>query len=201
VNQYPDNVRGFVQLGQAPFNPDSPFAAKGVNVRLRRLRAPFGQWMGRFQQRFGGKAGYVAATELTPQGRNPSFRSMLPHNVTLPRVPSGWAPELHYQRREFFVEPPNLPGTVIPYTNFHPVYIPGLQGWKDTLPTNYAWRQMANQNFARWDMVGKMARTVITQKNVWKPVAQIPQGAGTGKVWRQARPYYVPDVINPSGTR
>lgn len=158
-----------------------------------------------------GNAGYVQATpypqgQIVPTTRRsgplPGTVSMLPHRVTAYRRPAFWNPTLHYKRQEYLVEPPNLPGTAIPYTLFHPVYIPGLQGYSDVLTTNYGVIQGRNQNFDKWNMLAFVNRHPVTGRgsklNVWKPNMKIPQGPGTGKVFQQPRPYYVPTIVNPS---
>ncbi len=153
-----------------------------------------------------GTPGYVQATPRTQgqivptdsrSGSIPGTVSMLPHRVTQYRRPAFWSPEQHYKRQEYLVEAPNLPGTAIPYTLFHPVYIPGLQGYGRVLPWNFAWIWGRN-NFEKFNSIGYLAKHPIQKQNAWKPAAKIPQGPGTGKVWQQPRPYYVPSIINPS---
>ena len=52
-------------------------------------------------------------------------------------------------------------------------------------------------------MLAKINAAVITgrgrQQNIWKPVMKVPQGVGQGQVWQVARPFYVPNIINPGG--
>ena len=133
---------------------------------------------------------------LQPRGALPGTVSMLPHRVTSYRRPAFWAPAQHFKRQEYLVEPPDLPGTAIPSTLFHPVYIPGLQGFMDVLPWNFAWAWGRN-NFERFGSVAALARRPVQRQNAWIPVARVPQGAGTGRVFQQPRPNYIPPVINP----
>lgn len=133
-----------------------------------------------------------------------AMRSMLPHNVTIAerRRPAFWNPTAHYKRIEFLVEPPLLPGTAIPYTLFHPTYIPGLQGFKDYLPWNFAWAWGRN-NFERFGALLARLRdeapsyqSTTRRAAVWKPAMQ-SQPFLNGQVWDQPRPWYMPLVINP----
>lgn len=134
-----------------------------------------------------------------PRGSLRGTVSMLPHQVTSYRRPSFWDPPQHFKRQEYVVEPPNLPGTAIPSTLFHPVYIPGLQGYMNVLPWNFAWA-WGRHNFEKWGSVAALAKRPAQRQNAWKPAMKVPQGPGTGRVFQQPRPFYVPPIINP-GTR
>lgn len=142
-----------------------------------------------------GTAGYVQ-----PTGSLPGTTSMLPHRVTQYRRPAFWGPMLHFKRQEYLVEAPMLPGTAIPYTLFHPVYIPGQQGWLDTTPWNFAvaWNQ---NNFERAGTLEWLADHPVTgrgtRQNVWRP-DMIKRPFLDAKVFQQPRPFYVPPIINPS---
>jgi hypothetical protein len=171
-----------------------------VMVDARKTRAPFGQWLGRFRERLSGAPDQRGNPgQITPMGRPPSTVSMLPHRVSIYKRASFWNPSINYKRQEYLVSPPDLPGTAIRYTLFHPVYIPGLQGWKGTLCTNYGWIQGMLQNFARWNMLAKIVNKPVSgrgrQMNVWKPVMR-PQPYGNARVWNQPRPSYMPPIIN-----
>jgi hypothetical protein len=133
---------------------------------------------------------------VQPSGSLPGTVSMLPHRVTSYRRPAFWSPVVHFVRREYVAPPPNLPGTAIPYTLFHPVYSPGQQGYMNTLPWNFGWA-WGKHSFAKWDSIGYLNAHPVQLQNAWKPVMKVPQGAGTGRVWRQPRPDYTPPVINP----
>ena len=139
------------------------------------------------------------AGAVHPRGSLPGTVSMIPHRVTSYRRPAFWNPAQYYKRQEYLVEPPNLPGTAIPYTLFHPVYIRGLQGYQDVLPYNFAW-QWGRHNFEKWVSLQYLVEHPVTRQNAWKPAMKIPQGPGTGRVFQQPRPSYIPSIINP-GTR
>ena len=139
------------------------------------------------------------AGAVRPQGSLPGTVSMIPHRVTSYRRPAFWSPEQHFKRQEYLVEPPNLPGTAIPYTLFHPVYIRGLQGYQDVLPYNFAW-QWARHNFEKFGSLQYLVEHPAQRQNAYQPVMRSPRGAGTGRVFQQPRPSYVPQIINP-GTR
>lgn len=198
---FPDSRRGFAAAGAAPAGP-SPFTASGAQVRANIRRGPFGGWMGRFRERIAGTVGGQRGQDASMRGGRVGTSTLMPHRVAVYRKPAFWAPATHYKRQEYLVAPPDLPGTAIQYTLFHPVYIPGLQGWRDTLPTNYFWRWGQNTNFERWDMLGRLARpgSVVTgrgrQQNVWKPQMRVPQGVGQGQVFMQPRPFYTPIIVN-----
>jgi hypothetical protein len=142
-----------------------------------------------------GTQGYVQ-----PRGSLPGTVSMVPHRVTQYRRPSFWDPLMHFQRREFMVRPPMLPGTAIPFTLFHPVYIPGQQGWMNTTPWNFAvaWNQI---NFEKANTIGFLAVHPATGQgsriNAWRP-DMIGRPFGDARVFQQPRPFYVPPIINPS---
>lgn len=199
--RFPGDRPGFQALGQAPPTQPNPFTSRGYSVEHIR-RGPFGGWFGRFRERIGGVPGGQRG-DVGGGGRLPGTTTLLPHRVTVYRKAAFWAPQQHYKRQEYLVSPPALPGTAIPYTLFHPVYIPGLQGWKATLPYNYQWVWGRMTNFREWAMNVRMANATTTgrgrQQNIWKPAAKIPQGVGQGQVWQQPRPYYVPNIINPQG--
>jgi hypothetical protein len=133
---------------------------------------------------------------IQPRGALPGTVSMLPHRVTSYRRPAFWSPQQHFKRQEYLVEPPNLPGTAIPYTLFHPLFIPGLQGYMDVLPWNFAWAWGRN-NFERFGSVQALAKRPVQRQNAWIPVMRTPQGPGTGRVFQQPRPNYIPPIINP----
>lgn len=170
------------------------------------------------QRARGGLAGIYAP-------REPPTMSLLPTRVTSYRRQAFWSPIYRYQRREFVAEPPMLPGTAIPYTLFHPNYVGGggagpsgngLQGYKWTLPWNFAWAWQRACNFANFgtyemarDHGGKVSyqSTGTRAATVREPNAmRQPIGIGQGLAWFQPAPYYTPDIINPprgmgAGTR
>lgn len=197
---FPDSRTGYSGVGQAPSGP-SPYIARGVNVNASVRRGPFGGWLGRFRQRIQGGVGGQRGS-AGGGGPLPGTTTIMPHRVEVYRKAAFWNPAQHYSRREYLVEPPNLPGTAIQWTLFHPVYQPNLRGWKDTLPTNYFWEWARNTNFEKWGMLQKINDAVVTgrgrQQNVWKPVMKVPQGVGQGQVWQVARPSYIPNIINPN---
>lgn len=131
-------------------------------------------------------------------------RTMMPHMVSVEerRRPAFWNPTPHYQRAEFLVEPPLLPGTAIPWTLFHPTYIPGLQGYKEYLPWNFGWAWGRN-NFERFGaLVARLqseaanAQSTFRRSATWKP-GMAAQPFGNGRVWMQPRPDYTPLIRNP----
>jgi len=141
---------------------------------------------------------------LTPGPAVPDNFTMLPHRVSSYRRPAFWSPVPHFQRREFLVSPPNLPGTAIRWTLFHPVYIPGLQGWSDVLPWNFGWAWGRN-NFERFQSLRyrlehpvPSSQSVTSRTASWLPQMRA-QPFGEGRVWQQPRPSYQPIVINPQG--
>src|SRR5437016_3346922 len=125
---------------------------------------------------------------------------MVPHRIPQYRRPAFWGPALHFKRQEYMVQAPMLPGTAIPFTLFHPVYIPGQQGWLDTTPWNFAigWNQ---NNFERAGTLDYLTRHPVTGRgsriNAWRP-DMIKRPFGNARVWQQPRPFYVPPIINPS---
>jgi len=133
---------------------------------------------------------------VQPRGAIPGTVSMLPHAVTSYRRPAFWSPSQHFKRQEYLVEPPNLPGTAIPATLFHPVFIPGLQGYMDVLPWNFGWSWGRN-NFEKFGSVQWMVEHPVRRQNAWNPAMKVPQGPGTGRVFQQPLPYRIPNIINP----
>lgn len=141
--------------------------------------------------------------------------SVLPTRIASWRRPAFWNPVYRYQRREFLASPPLLPGTAIPYTLFHPNYVggggagatsTGLQGWKDTLPWNFAWAWHRACNFERWGSLQYLTEhsptsyqsTGTRSATVREPNAmRQPIGIGQGLAWFQPSPYYTPTIINP----
>jgi hypothetical protein len=167
--------------------------------------------------------------QMEYRGAMPASFDILPTRITNFRRPPFWSPTDHYVRREYLVEPPLLPGTAIPWTLFHPVYIggggvgptsPGLQGWKSNLywgpgttgpsgdavdprQANFGWIWGRN-NFERFGAIAYLedhptTAGMGTKLNVWKPAMKVPQGAGTGAVWQQPQPDYTPLIVNPGG--
>lgn len=157
-------------------------------------------------QRLQGHRADATATGAPPSVRlwTAQQRSMLPHRVSIEerRRPAFWNPTTHYKRLEFLVSPPMLPGTAIPYTLFHPTYIPGLQGFKDYLAWNFGWAWGRN-NFERFGaLVQRLASEAATSQSTtrrsatWKP-GMNPQPFLNGQVWVQAPPDYSPLIVNP----
>lgn len=142
-----------------------------------------------------GTPGYVQ-----PSGSLPGTVSMIPHRVAQYQRPAFWAPQEHFKRQEYLVGAPMLPGTAIPYTLMHPVYIPGQQGWLNTTPWSFAmaWNQ---NNFEKANTIGWLAQHPATGQgsriNAWRP-DMIGRPFGNARVFQQPRPFYVPPIINPS---
>lgn len=158
--------------------------------------------------------------------REPGTMSLLPTRITSFVRQAFWAPTYRYQRREFVAEPPMLPGTAIPYTLFHPNYVGGggagpsgngLQGYKNTLPWNFAWafhRACNFREFGTYEMARDGIRKPISYQSTGTRAATVrepnamrqPIGIGQGLAWFQPAPYYTPSIINPpkgmgAGTR
>jgi len=135
-----------------------------------------------------------SAGAVRPAGSPAGTTSMLPHRISPFQRPTMWAPTQHYQRQEFVATPPLLPGTAIPYTLFHPVYVPGLQGYQNVLPYNYG-AQWQQTSFLRADTIGELAKRLVVRGNAFAPAAA-PRPR-SGRVWQQPRPDYTPVIINP----
>lgn len=135
----------------------------------------------------------------------PDNFSMLPHRVTSYRRPAFWNPVQRFKRAEFLVGAPNLPGTAIRWTLFHPTYIPGLQGFGEVLPWNFAWAWGRN-NFERFaSLQYRLANPAGSPKAPtsrtasWIPQMQA-QPYWNAQVYQQPRPSYQPIIVNPQGS-
>lgn len=212
--------------GPAPSRP-RPVQRKLPGLGTTDLSARMPQWVQTFFRGPGRQALDQPIIRGQLPGGTPGSFSLSPARIVSWRRPAFWAPSNHYVRHESIAPPPLLPGTAIPWTLFHPIYIGGggvgptsngLLGWKGNLywgpgkvgpkgnaadprMGNFGWIWGRN-NFAEFGSLAYLAERPVsggTLLNVWKPAMKIPQGAGTGAVWQQPQPDYTPLIINPGG--